>query len=94
MKGYLLRKVETITDLEAADLDFWVKSSTYGYDIRDFIGAYVDMPDSETEFEPVEEVQVKYAFSINVKAFVEDAKVYKDKDGNLYITDEEVLRHC
>ncbi len=88
MRGYRLRKIRTVEDLKEVGFG-WILDEVPFHVIE---GSYVES-DTETEFEPVEEVEVPYAIIVHGRLFLETASAYKDKNGELYITDEELERH-
>ena len=91
MKGFRLIKIESLADLEKAKLAFWI--TDLGYHLKDLKGSYTDATGTETEFEQTEQVTISFAGSVHNRVFVETAKAWKAKDGNLYMTAEELERH-
>jgi len=91
LKGYRLIQINSLADLENAELDFWV--TDLGYDLEDVKGSYTEAGE-EVEFEPIEKVKVSFSINVHNKVFTEAAEVWKAKDHNLYITEEELEKHC
>ena len=53
-------------------------------------GCYVDLPDPEREFEPVETKQIDFITIVDDRVFIEHTTAFVGRDGHLYLTSDQI----